>query len=46
LRDDLAERGPRNRGVGSEGKAYFNPGLGGYGAEDIRKIEGGDKKGL
>ncbi|PMD49245.1 CCR4-Not complex subunit Caf16 [Hyaloscypha bicolor E] len=45
LRDDLAERGPRNRAVGSEGKAYFNPGLGGYGAEDIRKIEGGDKKG-
>jgi CCR4-NOT complex subunit CAF16 len=42
LRDDLAERGPRNRAVGSEGKAYFNRGLGGYGAEDIRKIEGGD----
>jgi CCR4-NOT complex subunit CAF16 len=45
LRDDLAERGPRNRGVGSEGKAYFSPGLGGYGAEDSRKMEGGDKKG-
>jgi CCR4-NOT complex subunit CAF16 len=33
LKDDLAERGPRNRGVGSEGKAYVSPGLGGYGSE-------------
>ncbi|KAE9374372.1 ABC transporter [Stipitochalara longipes BDJ] len=39
LKDDLKERGPRNRGVGSEGKAYFSPGLGGYGAEDIKKME-------
>jgi CCR4-NOT complex subunit CAF16 len=33
LKDDLAERGPRNMGVGSEGKAYLNPGVGGYGSE-------------
>ena len=38
LKDDLRERGPRNRGVGSEGKAYNNPGFGGYGAEDIEKM--------
>jgi hypothetical protein len=41
LKDDLRERGPRNRGVGSEGKAYFSPGFGGYGAEDIREDGGG-----
>jgi CCR4-NOT complex subunit CAF16 len=39
LKDDLMERGPRNRGVGSEGKAYFSPGLGGYGAEDAEKMK-------
>lgn len=39
LKEDLEERGPRNGAVGSEGKAYFNPGLGGYGAEDITKME-------
>jgi CCR4-NOT complex subunit CAF16 len=33
LKDDLTERGPRNRGIGSEGKAYVSPGLGGYGSE-------------
>ncbi|TVY53995.1 putative ABC transporter ATP-binding protein C20G4.01 [Lachnellula cervina] len=31
LNEDLEERGPRNRGEGSEGKAYTNPGVGGYG---------------
>lgn len=35
LKDDLAERGPRNRGIGSEGKAYVSPGLGGYGSEKM-----------
>lgn len=33
LKEDLEERGPRNNMVGSEGKAYNNPGVGGYGAE-------------
>ncbi|RKF82381.1 ABC transporter domain-containing protein C20G4.01 [Golovinomyces cichoracearum] len=33
LKTDLAERGPRNHGQGSEGIAYQNPGIGGYGAE-------------
>jgi CCR4-NOT complex subunit CAF16 len=33
LKDDFAERGPRNMGIGSEGKAYISPGLGGYGSE-------------
>jgi CCR4-NOT complex subunit CAF16 len=33
LKDDLAERGPRNRGIGSEGTAYMPPGVGGYGSE-------------
>jgi CCR4-NOT complex subunit CAF16 len=33
LRDDFAERGPRNMGIGSEGKAYVSPGLAGYGSE-------------
>lgn len=33
LKDDLAERGPRNSSLGSEGKAYVSPGLGGYGSE-------------
>ncbi|KHJ34812.1 putative abc transporter [Erysiphe necator] len=33
LRLDLEERGPRNYGLGSEGTAYQNPGVGGYGAE-------------
>jgi CCR4-NOT complex subunit CAF16 len=33
LKDDLKERGPRNKGLGSEGKAYVNPGVGGYGNE-------------
>jgi CCR4-NOT complex subunit CAF16 len=33
LKNDLAERGPRNRGVGSEGTAYMNSGIGGYGSE-------------
>jgi CCR4-NOT complex subunit CAF16 len=33
LKDDLAERGPRNMGIGSEGTAYLNPGVGGYGSE-------------
>lgn len=31
LKEDLAERGPRNGMIGSEGKAYYNPGIGGYG---------------
>ena len=33
LKDDLAERGPRNRGVTSEGTAYMVGGIGGYGSE-------------
>lgn len=33
LKDDLKERGPRNRGVSSEGTAYLTPGVGGYGSE-------------
>ena len=33
LKEDLEERGPRNRAEGSEGKAYTNPGVGGYGLE-------------
>lgn len=33
LKEDLAERGPRNRGIGSEGTAYMNSGIGGYGLE-------------
>ena len=33
LKDDLAERGPRNRGIGSEGAAYMPAGVGGYGSE-------------
>jgi CCR4-NOT complex subunit CAF16 len=33
LKDDLHERGPRNMGIGSEGKAYVTPGIGGYGSE-------------
>lgn len=33
LKDDLKERGPRNRGIGSAGTAYMSPGLGGYGLE-------------
>ena len=33
LKDDLAERGPRNRGVTSEGTAYIVGGVGGYGSE-------------
>lgn len=33
LKEDLAERGPRNKGVGSEGKAYIPGGVGGYGSE-------------
>lgn len=37
LKEDLEERGPRNRGVGSEGKAYNNPGVGGYGNENSEK---------
>jgi CCR4-NOT complex subunit CAF16 len=32
LKEDLAERGPRNNMQGSEGKSYNNPGIGGYGA--------------
>jgi CCR4-NOT complex subunit CAF16 len=39
LKDDLVERGPRNKSVGSEGKAYFNPGIGGYGAEEYEKMK-------
>ncbi|KAN0102944.1 CCR4-Not complex subunit Caf16 [Hyaloscypha variabilis] len=39
LKDDLRERGPRNRGVGSEGKAYYSQSFGGYGAEDIEKMK-------
>ena len=34
LKDDLKERGPRNKGFGSEGKAYYSGGVGGYGAEE------------
>lgn len=37
LKEDFEERGPRNNTVGSEGKAYFNPGIGGYGAETKTK---------
>ncbi|PBP20534.1 putative ABC transporter [Diplocarpon rosae] len=37
LKDDLRERGPRNQGKGSEGAAYLNGGVGGYGAEDFDK---------
>lgn len=33
LKEDFKKRGPRNKGVGSEGTAYQNPGVGGYGAE-------------
>lgn len=33
LKEDLDERGPRNKGKGSEGTAYVNPGVGGYGSE-------------
>lgn len=39
LKEDLAERGPRNKGLSSEGAAYVNPGIGGYGAEDYEKKE-------
>jgi CCR4-NOT complex subunit CAF16 len=34
LKDDLQERGPRNRGLGSEGTAYMIGGIGGYGSEN------------
>lgn len=37
LKDDLAERGPRNKGLSSEGAAYNSPGIGGYGAEEYDK---------
>ena len=37
LKEDLVERGPRNKGVGSEGTAYMTAGVGGYGAEDAKK---------
>lgn len=37
LKDDLQERGPRNRGTTSEGTAYMIGGLGGYGAENAEK---------
>ena len=33
LKDDLHERGPRNRGLTSEGTAYMIGGVGGYGSE-------------
>jgi CCR4-NOT complex subunit CAF16 len=33
LKDDLNERGPRNRGLTSEGTAYMVGGVGGYGSE-------------
>ena len=33
LKDDLRERGSRNMGTTSEGTAYVNPGVGGYGSE-------------
>lgn len=33
LMEDLEERGPRNKGEGSEGKAYIAAGIGGYGSE-------------
>ncbi|KAH8600777.1 putative ABC transporter [Bisporella sp. PMI_857] len=33
LKDDLAERGPRNLGHGNAGTAYMPPGVGGYGSE-------------
>jgi CCR4-NOT complex subunit CAF16 len=34
LKDDLQERGPRNKGLGSEGTAYMIGGIGGYGSEN------------
>merc|ERR1712000_67201 len=37
LKDDLRERGPRNQGKTSEGTAYLNAGVGGYGSESIEK---------
>jgi CCR4-NOT complex subunit CAF16 len=37
LKEDLVERGPRNKGTSSEGAAYNNPGIGGYGAEEFDK---------
>jgi CCR4-NOT complex subunit CAF16 len=36
LKDDIQERGPRNRSIGSEVKAYTS-GVGGYGSESIKK---------
>lgn len=33
LKDDLKERGSRNKGLGSEGTAYLTAGVGGYGNE-------------
>jgi CCR4-NOT complex subunit CAF16 len=41
LKDDLVARGPRSQNKrGPEGKTYsFGAGLGGYGAEDIKKLE-------
>ncbi|RDL35333.1 p-loop containing nucleoside triphosphate hydrolase [Venustampulla echinocandica] len=35
LKEDLKERGPRDNSDGSEGKAYFNPGIGGYGLQKV-----------
>ncbi|KAK0100978.1 CCR4-NOT regulatory complex component [Cadophora gregata] len=37
LKDDLSERGPRNLGRTSEGTAYLNGGVGGYGSESVEK---------
>jgi len=37
LQEDLKERGPRNKGLGSAGTAYMQAGMGGYGLE--KKIE-------
>jgi CCR4-NOT complex subunit CAF16 len=37
LKVDLKQRGPRNMGVGSEGTAYLNGGVGGYGSEKRAK---------
>ena len=33
LKEDLEERGPRNKGEASEGTAYLTAGVGGYGSE-------------
>jgi CCR4-NOT complex subunit CAF16 len=33
LKEDLEERGPRNKGMGNAGMAYMPPGVGGYGSE-------------